>query len=118
MSSKKMFINNLRFNFILITLIVLIAKTSCQVSYDQPMDGNCTVNLQCNSGCCQSGYCTDNTKCKEFTDNVYKYQAIICAALVALFTLYLTTNLITLKKDFYKKIGREHEVKDKYCICF
>ena len=118
MSSKKIFINNLRFNLILITLFFLISKASCQVSYDQPIDGNCTVNLQCNSGCCQSGYCTENTKCKEFTENVYKYQAIICAVLVALFTLYLTKNLISLKKEFYQKIGQADKVKDKYCICF
>ena len=114
MSSKILFIN-----LTFITIFFLISKASCQNSYGlQPLGGYCTVNLQCDSGCCQSKNCTDIEECKEFKSTIYQYQAIAAAVLVVLFSIYLMKELINLKKDFYKKIGQESQIKDKYCICF
>ncbi len=116
MSSKNIFINKLGFNIIIITLIFFISKVSCEEKYNKNNNATCSVDLECNSGCCKSGKCDFTTKCTDTAKLIYEYQAIGCAVLVFLFSSYLMKKLFNLKNDFYKKIGKT--VKDKPCNIF
>ena len=116
MLKEKIFINKFRFNLIIITFIFILSKISCQFNYNKEDGNNCTVNLQCNSGCCKSGICSNTKKCIRIIKIIYKSEAIACALLIIFFSIYLMYKLVNLKKNFYKNINEN--VKGKYCILF
>ncbi len=70
-------------------------------------------SIYINSGCCFSDVCSPIDNCS--TNKIYLYQAIICIALVAVFSIYLFAKLKRIKQDFnQKKDNMENMDKMKY----
>lgn len=101
MVSKRIINNKNIFHIIVIAIIFLMSQAFCQI--DLKLDDSCKVSLQCNTGCCKSGKCAETKECKSNTNTVYSAQAIACAALVVIFSIYLIIKLKSIKTDFLEK---------------
>ena len=98
------FINKNIFNFIIISLFLKYAF--CTQEYNKEIGTNCTVNLQCHSGCCSSKKCVETDECKSLTNKIYAIQAIVCAILIVIICVILIVKVFSLKKDL-------KEIKEK-----
>ena len=83
-------------------IFILLNIVLC-VDYNKTLDEKCSVNLQCQSGCCQGDKCVETKKCKSFRNTIYMAVAIIGVVLAAVFTIYLMKNLCKIKDEFDKK---------------
>ena len=61
----KIFFHN-RIIYGIITLSFLINVALCEIEYHKDVNETCSVNLQCETGCCQEDICVETIKCKEF----------------------------------------------------
>ena len=105
-SFEKNIINNHLSFIVIISIIFLLNYVSCDnIEYNQTIGEKCSVNLQCNSGCCSSEKCVETDQCS--SKNIYITQAIICIALVAVFIIYLIKKLKDIQKDFQEKLKKK-----------
>ncbi len=110
---EKNIINNKLSFVVIISIIFLLNYASCDnIEYNQTIGDKCSVNLQCNSGCCSSEKCVETEQCS--SKNVYFAQAIICIGLVVIFTIYLIKKLKDIKEDFQEKLQKkDSKLKNK-----
>ena len=94
---------------LIIILFLQMNIILCDIEYNQPLDGECKVNLHCQSGCCSSNKCVETKKCKELRNTIYIIVACVGAALVILFTINLFHNLCKIRTEFNKKAEEKKE---------
>ena len=89
--------------FIYIIIISLFLENIfCDKEYNKEIDTNCTVNLQCHSGCCSSKKCVKTDECKSLTNKIYAIQAIVCAVLIVIICVYLIIKIFSFKNELKK----------------
>ena len=96
------FINNKKIFLSLIVFIFYIGNVLGQ-NVNKANEEECKVNLNCNSGCCKSGKCSETKECAGSISTYYKYQAIASAALVVIFSIYLFLKLRCIKNSLEEK---------------
>ena len=94
-------------------LFILLNIVLCAVEYNKAIDEKCSVNLQCQSGCCQGDKCVETKKCKTFRNTIYIAVAIIGIVLAAVFTIYLMRNLCKIKEEFDKKANEVKKLTEE-----
>ena len=98
----KSFINNKKIFLSLIVFIFYISNVLCQ-NVNKEIGEECKVNLNCHSGCCNSGKCSETQECAGSISTYYTYQAIASAALVIIFSIYLFLKLRCIKNNLEEK---------------
>ena len=81
--------------------------------YNLDLDSECKVNLECRSGCCTSGKCSETKECKSFANTVYIVQLIICVVLIAIFIIVLIVKLKSINTDFQEKLKQKESMAFK-----
>ena len=98
---KRKFFNRIIFP-IFITLFLLLNNVKCEtIKIDLEKDEECSYNLECRTGCCNSGKCSDTDSCS--VSKVYIVQIIVCIVLVAIFIIVLIVKLRRINEDFLEK---------------
>ena len=104
---KRKFFNRIIFP-IFITLFLLLNNVKCEtIKIDLEKDEECSYNLECRTGCCNSGKCSDTGSCS--VSKVYIVQIIVCIVLVAIFIIVLIVKLRKINEDFRKKQNIQNE---------
>ena len=99
-------------------IFILLNIIFCSIEYNKAINEKCSVNLQCQSGCCRGDKCVETKKCKTYRNTIYVVVAIVGVVLAAVFTVYLMINLCKIKKEFdikangAKKATEEKEKKE------
>ena len=94
---------------IFISLFLFLNNIKCETTLkiDLEKDDQCSYNLECRTGCCYSGKCSDTGECS--VTKVYTVQIIVCIGLVAIFIIYLIVKLRKINEDFIKKQNIQNE---------
>ena len=87
--------------FIILFLFLSNIKCETTLKIDLEKDDECSYNLECRTGCCYSGKCSDTGDCS--VTKVYTVQIIVCIALVAIFIVYLILRLKKINEEFLNK---------------
>ena len=95
----------------IITLSFLINVALCDIEYHKDLNETCSVNLQCETGCCQEDICVETIKCKEFRNKIYIAAAIVGLALSAICTIYLMYNLRKIKNKFNEDVNKKRSTE-------
>ena len=100
--NKRKFFNRIIFP-IFISLFLFLNNVKCETTLkiDLEKDDQCSYNLECRTGCCNSGKCSDTGECS--VTKVYTAQIIVCLALVAIFIIVLIVKLRKINEDFLIK---------------
>ena len=100
--NERKFFNRIIFP-IFIILFLFLSNIKCETTLkkDLEKDDECSYNLECRTGCCYSGKCSDTGDCS--VTKVYTVQIIVCIALVAIFIVFLIIQLREINKNFIKK---------------
>ncbi len=100
--NKRKFFNRIIFP-ILLSLFLFLNNVKCETTLkiDLEKDDQCSYNLECRTGCCNSGKCSDTGDCS--VTKVYTIQIIVCIVLVAIFIIYLVIKLKKINEDFLEK---------------
>ena len=101
------FLRNHKISILIIIICFQINNIVCDVEYNKPIDGECKVNLQCQSGCCSSNKCVETKKCKDLRNKIYIIVAVVGVALVILFTINLFHNLCKIRKKFNDDVQKK-----------
>ena len=101
--------------FVIITILCLLLNNIyCEKKYNLELESECTGNLECQSGCCKSGKCTETKECKSLANTVYIVQIVICIFLIAIFIIILIIKLRIINKDFKIKLAEKEEKALKF----
>ena len=100
--NKRKFFNRIIFP-IFISLFLFLNHIKCETTLktDLEKDEQCSYNLECRTGCCVSGKCSDTGECS--VTKVYTVQIIVCIVLVAIFIIVLIVKLRRINTDFLQK---------------
>ena len=103
-SNKRKFFKRIIFP-LLISLFFLMNNIKCStiLKINLEKDDECSNSLECKTGCCNSGKCSDTGDCS--VTKVYTIQIIVCVVLVAIFIVYLVVQLRKINEDFKEKQG-------------
>ena len=100
--NKRKFFNRIIFP-ILLSLFLFLNNVKCETTLkiDLEKDDQCSYNLECRTGCCNLGKCSDTGDCS--VSKVYIIQIIVCIVLVAIFIVYLIVKLRKINEKFLEK---------------
>ena len=107
--NKRKFFNRIIFP-IFLSLFLFLSNVKCETTLkiDLEKDDQCSYNLECRTGCCYSGKCSDTGDCS--VTKVYTIQIIVCIVLVAIFIIYLVIKLRKINADFHEKQDSQNKM--------
>ena len=99
--NKRKFFNRIIFP-IFISLFLFLSNVKCETKItDLEKDSECSYNLECRTGCCNLGKCSDTGDCS--VTKVYIIQIIVCIVLVGIFIVYLIVKLRKINEKFLEQ---------------
>ena len=107
------FLRNVKISSLIIILCLQINMILCDIEYNKPLDGECKINLHCQSGCCSSNKCVETKKCKDLRNQIYIIVAIVGVVLVVIFTINLFRNLCKIRDKFNEEVKKKEKTDNK-----